>query len=249
MNTLSTETPSRRAAVAAFALVGFITVLGAGMWLAVYSARYVPVAVSRLGAAAVSLGSIFVPATPPGLSVVPNATTTLPFPATTKSAKATSTPKTAAPQAVTPSAGKETSSVTQIGGTTAAPSLTGLPDLATTITATGYLATSSATSFIATSTIPKGARPAVRFTIKNIGTNATGAWNFSAKIPTATNYLYFSPTQQSLNPGDSVDYTLGFDQALPGNQTITITANASNAVKESDQSNDTATATVTIVGA
>jgi hypothetical protein len=127
--------------------------------------------------------------------------------------------------------------------------LYGLPDLVVNITGVGYLATSSATSFVPATVVPAGSRPAVEFTIKNIGTNATGSWNFSAQIPTSTNYLYTSIPQQSLNPGDSIDYTLGFDQAIDGsNQTITIRANASNAVVESNTSNDSSSATITILG-
>ena len=61
-------------------------------------------------------------------------------------------------------------------------------------------------------------------------------------------YTYESQPQQSLNPGDSIDYTLGFDQADAGTQTISITANYDHAVAESDSGNDSASAQITILG-
>ena len=98
-------------------------------------------------------------------------------------------------------------------------------------------------------TAPSGSRPAVVFTIKNIGTNVAGSWRWSASIPTQTSYLYQSLPQQALNPGDSIEYTLGFDQANKGSgQMISVTANFDRAVAESDANNNSASATLTILG-
>lgn len=247
---------NRQAAVSGLAVVGFIALVASGMWLAVYSARFVPSAVSRLGAAAVSLSEIFTPGPSSSLSVVPTASTTIPFGTATSTATsttpaATTTPSTSGtgtPVATKP--GTATSGTYPLSGATSTPTgLYGLPDLVVNITAAGYLATTSAESFVTANTVPAGSRPAVKFTIKNTGTNVTGSWNFSATIPTSTGYLYTSVPQQSLAPGDSIDYTLGFDQANRGsNQTITIKANASNAVTESSTINDSASVTLTILG-
>jgi hypothetical protein len=204
-----------------------------------------------LSAAAVSLGSLFVPAPDNTLSVVPTATTTLPFGDTTGATTTPAATTTAPTKKVTPTptAGQETSTVTQIGSGTTTPSLSGLPDLATSITAIGYLATTSVDSFVASTTVPNGSRPAVKFTIKNVGTNATGSWRFSASIPTQTAYLYISDPQQSLLPGESIDYTLGFDQSNKGAaQRISISANYDNKVIESTTNNNGASATVTVLG-
>lgn len=255
MNTdQNTPNQNRQAALNGLAIVGFVALVGAGMWLAVYSARFVPIAVSRLGAAAVSLTSLFTPAPGPSLSVVTGATTTIPFGNGTSTPVAIATSTTPAktpsnPTPVTPTAGPEASSTTQLGGTPTTPTLYGLPDFVVNITAVGYLSTTSADSFIVATSVPNGARPAVRFSIKNIGTNVAGAWRFSASIPTQTAYIYQSAPQQSLNPGDHIDYTMGFDQANPGaNQTISITANFDHAVTESNTNNNSASATITIVG-
>jgi subtilase family serine protease len=89
----------------------------------------------------------------------------------------------------------------------------------------------------------------VQFIIKNTGTNATGSWRFSAVIPTETAYVYQSVPQQSLNPGESIEYTLGFDQAKAGaNQTISINVNFDHSVAESDTTNNGASANITVLG-
>ena len=248
MNGPEYTVPNRAVMLNTLAIVGFIALVGASMWLAVYVARYVPEVVTRFGSAAVYLGSMFIPSTA-SLSVVPTPTAST----TTLSTETSSTPSKLAalaqtkPTPTTP--GEKTTSVVQISGATATNALTGLPDLVVTIKAIGYLATSSADSFIATSTVPSGSRPAVNFTIKNVGTNASGPWRFSATIPTQSFYLYQSQPQQSLNPGDSIDYVLGFDQAIPGaDKMISITANFDRAIAESNPDNNSASAKLTILG-
>lgn len=251
------STPPSDAAVRGLAVVGFVALVALGIWLAIYSSRFVPAAVGRLGSAAVYVGSLFVSSPSSGLAVVPTASTTIPFggigaasttPAAATSTAATSKRPTAKPaKPVVPAAGNQTSETYPLG--TAAPALYGLPDLAVTIGAVGYLTSSSTNSFVAATTVPQGAIPAVKFTVKNIGTNVAEPWRFSAAIPTATNYLYQSIPQQSLNPGDYIDFTLGFSQPTPGaNRTITITANYDHAIPESNTENDTATAELTILG-
>lgn len=254
---------TRQAAINGLAVTGFIALIALGIWLSVYSTRFVPDVANRVGTAAAYLGSVFVPAPAPTptLSVVPNASTTISFDnesSASSTTEATSTATVASsdnkttektkPVAVATTAGKEATSTYLMSGT-ASPVYSGLPDLIVTINAVGYLATSSADSFVASQTVPAGSRPAVRFTIKNIGTNVSGAWRFSASIPTQSAYVYGSDLQQSLNPGDSIDYTLGFDQANTGaNKMISITANSDHAIAESNSNNDSASATITILG-
>ena len=252
MEQIQEHTGNRQAAVHGLAVVGFIALVVFGMLLAVYSARFVPTAVSRLGAAAVYVGSVFAPAPKPALSVVPNATTTLPFasstPATSTPAATPKTPtKPVAPSYPTPKAGQETSTTTQISGTHGGAALYGLADLAVVIDQKGYLATTSAQSFVASSTVPSGSRPAIVFTVKNIGTNVSGSWNFTATIPTATSYVYTAPAQQSLRPGESIQFTLGFDQANKGSgKVISIHINPNGS--DSNSANNNASTTLTILG-
>lgn len=258
MNDFEQQPQARQVVTSALAVAGFIALIACGIWLAVYATRFVPSVVGGLGAAAVSLGSVFNPAPTPSLSVVPaDASTTIPFETATSTATttaavaATTTPVTkpvSTPVATTP--GTPTSSTYPLNGTTVTPGTPyGLPDLVVNITAVGYLATTSADSFVASTSVPAGSRPAVKFTIKNIGTNVTGSWRFSASIPTQTAYIFQSQPQQSLSPGDSIDYTLGFDQANRGaNQTISVTADFDHTVGESNENNNSASATVTILG-
>ncbi len=254
MDTDRASIPTRQAAINGLAVVGFVALVVAGIWLAIYSTRFVPTVVNRIGSAAVYLGSVFTPADEPTLSVVPNptASTTISFGPTSSGTPVTTTPKPATfvkPNPVSTTPGSKTSGTYQISGETATSAFSGLPDLVSSINSTGYLATTSAESFVASSTVPSGSRPAVRFTIKNIGTNATGLWRFSASIPTQSAYLYYSPLQQSLNPGDSIDYTLGFDQAIAGSdKMISITANFDRAIGESNHNNNSASAQLTILG-
>lgn len=249
MNEIEHTSANRQAVIHGLAVAGFIALIALGIWLAVYSTRFVPSVVGSIGAAAVSLGSVFNPAPKDSsLTVIPTASTTIPFgddtPATPIATTAPVTPK-----PVAPSAGSPTSGTYPIGTTTAPSTAYGLPDLVVNITATGYLLSASADSFVASTTVPSGARPAVRFTIKNIGTNVTGSWRFSASIPTSTAYIFQSQPQQSLGAGDSIDYTLGFDQANRGyNQMISISANFDHAVGESVTTNNSASAQITILG-
>lgn len=91
----------------------------------------------------------------------------------------------------------------------------GVPDLYIQILATGIVSTttvSTAESFTPKSSILQGQRPAIQFSVKNIGTNESGEWNFNAQIPTSLEGGDFtSAPQQSLRPGDFVIFTIAFD--------------------------------------
>ncbi len=243
MNEFGTDHPSRQTAFYALAILGFIAMVSLGVWLAVYSAQFVPIAMTRLGAAAVSLSEVFNrgPVTP-GTT----ATTTPSTPTATSTPQATTTPSTGTPVSPSqPVAGQQTNEIVPIGG--GVPSAPyGLPDLIVTIEAVGYLTTASTESFVNNTTVPSGFRPAVKFTVKNVGTNIASAWRFSAIIPSPVNSLYISNLQQQLGPGDYVEYTLGFDQPNRGEQTLTVAANYDRTVGESNTNNNNASAKLTI---
>lgn len=260
MNIPPAGSPERAAAINGLAVIGFIALVVVGISLAIYSTRFVPNIADGIGSAAVYLGSVFTPAPKPDLSVVttPVASTTISFgQATTTIATtiatttattiatttATSTPRTSS----VPTAGTRTSGTYRVG-TGAAITPYGLPDLIVTVSAIGYLSTATADSFIPSATVPTGNRPALKFTIKNIGTNWTGTWRFSATIPAQGSFLFESPIQQSLAPGESIDYTLGFDLANTGaSQLISLTANFDRAVAESNATNNSISATFTVL--
>jgi hypothetical protein len=249
MEALTHLSKGRATTIVVLAAVGFVAVLALGIGLASYSTRYVPLVVNRVGAAAVYLSSFFKEA--PGLVVVQTPVSSSTPVETPSVDTPTTTPVTTTqpPVVKKPVKGPSTSGTYPIVTTTAPAHLSGLPDLTVRIDAVGYLATSSTESFIASTTAPSGMRPAVKFSIKNVGTNIAAPWRFTATIPTQSSYLFYSPLQQPLMPGDSIDYILGFDQAVRGvAQPITVVANFDKAVDESDNKNNTAVATITILG-
>ena len=106
-----------KAVINGLAIVGFVILVGAGIWLAVYSTRYVPTVVNRVGAAAVYFGSLFTSADGPTLSVVPNASTTIPFgeASSTPANSTISKPVTSTPvKPVSTTAGEKTNTTQQI---------------------------------------------------------------------------------------------------------------------------------------
>ena len=256
-------TPARQAATTGLAVVGFIALVVLGIWLAIALARYVPsVFDGSLGA---YVGSIFTTGSatttlPSSLAVVPTSSTTIPFgnsTASTSSASSTLVAAPASPARTTYNSGPAPVYYRTVTTSYPTPGSTpvlqgpatyhGLPDLTIKIQAVGYLTGSSANSFIVSSVVPSGMQPAVEFTITNIGTNVAPVSRFFASIPTRTNQRYESATQQAINPGDSIQYVLGFTQATTGaNQTISVTANFDGAVRESNVNNNTATARITI---
>lgn len=79
---------------------------------------------------------------------------------------------------------------------------------------------------------------AVTFDVKNQGGMATGAWHFTANLPTSPTTPYVSPQQKSLNPGDRIESTLRFNRAVQG--AFTVSVDPSNFVRESNESNNNA---------
>lgn len=264
MNSDQKTIKTRQAIINGLAIVGFLALLVASISLAVYFARFVPVAINSVGSAAVYMGSLFIHSDePPSLSVisVPGNATTVPSETenvATDSPAAIipiaeeltpSLPISVKPRPTITSPGDTTRVRHLVGGTAPQRSLSGLPDLIISITAIGYLVTPSTESFVESSTVPPGGRPAVKFSIKNIGTNIADQWRFRASIPTQIAYIYFSPKQQQLNPGEWIDYTLGFDQAIAGsNRTISISANFDRVIAESNFGNNDVSAQLTILG-
>lgn len=249
--TTITRNPRRMAAVHGLAVVGFITLILLGIMLAIYSARFVPAAVSRVGSAAVYLSQVFEPAKKTDLTVVPQ---TVSFAATTTAsttlANATSTTVTSpllgnTGTPVATNAGPKTTTTINAGGASTAP-LYGQPDLAVTITQTGFLTGNSTDDFVAGTSVPRGDNAAVKFSVTNVGTNISGTWTFKATLPTSNTFTYNSNPQQSLRPGEHIEYTLGFNQAQTGNRTLTVTVDPNNLVSESSEANNSAASSITI---
>jgi len=238
------QNPNRRAAINALAAVGFIVLIAIGVALAIWSARYVPKAVSRIGSAAVSLSSVFRghDEGPAQLGVVSTSTLPIDGPVAITAPVATTT-NPAATSNHTGTTGSGSGSVSTQTVTTVvnkpAP-LYGNPDLTVTITNVGYLRSGDDTdTFVASNSVPDNKEGAVQFTVANNGTNTTGTWKFKADIPTSPSLNYTSPTQPSMKPGDRIEYTLGFDRTKSGNnREITITVDSGHDVNESNENNN-----------
>ena len=251
--------PNRKVVVDTLAVVGFIALIGASMWLAVYSTRFVPGVVNRIGGAAVYLGSVFTPAPEPSLSVVstPVASTTISFGTASSTSSTSSTTTTSVTTARTtpvppavPATGNTIPITDTIRGTPTGAPVTvtpyGLPDLTVSIDTRGYLTNASTDSFVVSPTVPSGTRPAVMVTVQNIGTNWTGTWRLSASFPGASTNN-FGPLE-SIAPGGSNSYILSSDLAPTGaNQSVTVTADSDHTIAEVNENNNSASVDLNIL--
>lgn len=245
----TTSTGPRRAAVNALAIVGFIVLVLIGMALAVYAARFIPTAISNVGSAAVYLSSQLFPADEEEGLVVVDEPETVPF---GEDATATSTPTTTPATPTTggtvtnPRPGTPTTVVVPVQ-VPASTNYYGLPDLVIESVQTGYLTSSNTSSFRASDDVPDGERGGVKFTIANRGTNVSGRFDFEVELPTTRSYTYNSRTQQTLRPGERIEYVLGFDQTREGdNRTITIEVDPDDDIDESNERNNERSVTVDI---
>ncbi len=254
------STTTKKAALGGLAVVGFIALILIGIATAIYAASFLPKALTRLSSANVYLSSltqtggsnqlepvqqpatqvIYTPA--PTANTIPFGTTTT---TTTVTPPVTVTPPTTTTTVTTPVTPTyvppRTTPTYRVVQVPASQNYSGLPDLVATITSVGYLRNDGDTSsFVAANTVPSGRQGAVRFVIANRGTNVTGSWNFEADLPnSSSNSNYRSSSQQSLKPGDSIVYTLGYDNSTRGSDTFRVEADSSRNVSESNESNNT----------
>ncbi len=130
----------------------------------------------------------------------------------------------------------------------------GRADLAVVFTGIGYL-DNATNEFVASSTPMPNQKVAVRFEIQNIGNKETGEWTFSAVLPTTPFYIYQSSMQRNLQPGDKIEYTLGFDM-VKNEKEVEVLVNVDNArpseagwygnVKESNEANNVVKQKITL---
>jgi hypothetical protein len=83
-------------------------------------------------------------------------------------------------------------------------------DLALTILDVGYIDQKTGT-FVASKHVHYKQRAAVRFEVKNVGTETSGTWTFSSNLPTSPAYNFTSNTQNALRPGAAIQLTLEFN--------------------------------------
>jgi hypothetical protein len=124
--------------------------------------------------------------------------------------------------------------------------LYGLPDLAVRILDIGTIDKNS-NLYTPNANIKTTDRVAIRFEIINEGTNITGTWSFNATLPIREAFQFVSAPQQSLRPGDRIQYVLGFDNIAQINVAqITINVDPYNTVMESNEFNNIASRSVPV---
>lgn len=254
---MDTNTPSnstRQTAIYGLAVVGCITLVALGIWLAVYSVRYIPnlsSTIDRLGAAAVSLTEVFTPFSNPTLSVAPTASTTISFGTGTSTGLTTSTTNKPA-VSTKPNWTPGTPTAVTNNGTTSpsipvTPQYSGLPNLAVEVVTVGYKAADG--SIIATTTIPANTQIVVKFKVTNIGTNVSGLWKMNIGIPSDGMLGQQSFTIESLAPTQPREFIASFGNITSGsNRTIVITVDPNRELVESSIANNVATTSVTVLG-
>lgn len=93
--------------------------------------------------------------------------------------------------------------------------------------------------FTASSSPSANSRIAVRFEVVSKGTKASGSWTFNAVLPTMPLYIYSGDSQQSLMPGDKIEFTIGFDSVeRKKDAEFTVNVDPTGSVVESNESNN-----------
>jgi len=233
-------TPTRKATVNGLAVVGFIALIVGGMLLVIYAARFIPETLSRLaGAVYLSPEETVNPEEPETPVVVPEEnggeeeTPVVEEEAPTNPTQ--TPPKTGGPNIVT-------------RPTVVPNQLYGRPDLTVDVLAVGYLRTSSASSFVSDGSIDENDRPAIRFRVRNVGTNLVNFWQVEINYPSRSGAdTYVITSRDLLYPGGYKDFTFGFDDPEEGNdRRFTVTVDPDNDLGEGSESNNRDTATIDI---
>lgn len=79
---------------------------------------------------------------------------------------------------------------------------------------------------------------AVSFDVTNQGSGTSGAWYFSAQLPTSPMTPYASPQQKSLAPGARIENTLRFNNVMQSGGVFSVSVDPMNAVAESNENNN-----------
>lgn len=135
----------------------------------------------------------------------------------------------------------QTSQIEQIPGTgvaNAASNPNGNIDLTANILETGYI-DKTTLAFVAAKEVKPDQRAAIRFEIVNLGSKAAKDWTFAAVLPTFPGYIFQSNTQQTLMPGDRVQFTLGFDSIIKkAENEFVINVDPLGSVQETNKNNN-----------
>ncbi len=100
--------------------------------------------------------------------------------------------------------------------------------------------------FYYSNNLSRNDKVAIKFEIQNVGGKASGPFQFSANLPSYNNSTYQSNTENSLAPGETRQYTIGFTNPITGNSTVSFTVDPNNMVYESNEGNNYASRTINV---
>ncbi|MFH0755337.1 MAG: PKD domain-containing protein [bacterium] len=118
------------------------------------------------------------------------------------------------------------------------PNYYGKSDLQITLIGTGII-DSASKQFMLTNYAGYNDEIAIKFEVKNIGTNISGEWKLRINTPSKTTPYYDSPYQVSIRPGDKIIFTTSFNSPInTGINTAYITADPLNMINEYLENNN-----------
>jgi len=114
----------------------------------------------------------------------------------------------------------------------------GNPDLQVTLLGTGIIDPITK-QFVSSNYAGSADEIAIKFAVKNVGTNVSGAWKLRINTPSRTTPYYDSASQASIKPNDMIVYTTAFKNPInTGLNTAYITADPLNSVTEMSEANN-----------
>ena len=124
----------------------------------------------------------------------------------------------------------------------------GKPDLQISLVGTGIIDPATK-QFITTNYAGFNDEIAIKFEVKNVGTNVSGQWKLRINAPSRTTPYFDSNYQQSIRPGDRIVFTTTFNSPTTvGINTTYITADPLNAIDEVLENNNELTVPINIQG-
>ncbi len=135
------------------------------------------------------------------------------------------------------------------GGTssgTGASNPNGIADLSVSVVEAGTIDRTTG-AFYPSGTATAGSLVGVKFVVENIGTKTSPVFTFSATLPTNPPKPYTGHANTSIPPGGRIEFTMGWDasEMYGGNGLLTITVDPSDAIPETNKTNDTVSFRVT----
>lgn len=227
------ENATHKATMNGLAIIGFIGLVIAGMLLAVYASRYVPDALSRLSSA-VYLSSdrdtTTEEETPVEEEPAPSNETPVVVPQ--DDTKEEPKPVTGGPQIVTPPVAVSPNPP-QVITTTSEKPLYGRADLTLSSVRVGYFRGST---FVEDNEVPDGRDLALKFTVRNTGTNSASGWRIRVNIEGERTAI---GNGALLYPDGTQSFTLRATNPEEGNnREISIEVDYQDRVDESNERNN-----------